>query len=116
MNESHYMFVYWIIGIFYDDIESLTLAVGIVRSFESVGSCLSFGIGAIQVTPMVNLIVAFVMFAITIPATSAVVFYVPEYPTDQSNPIEDTSSVDTPIKDGHDSAVASKIVKSGSLN
>lgn len=82
MNESHYMFVYWIIGTFYDDLESLTLAVGIVRSFESVGSCLSFGIGAAQVAPMVNLIVAFVMFGITVPATSAVVFMVPEYPVD----------------------------------
>jgi hypothetical protein len=43
MNESHYMFVYWILGAFFDDIETLTLAVGLLRSFESVGSCLSFG-------------------------------------------------------------------------
>jgi hypothetical protein len=49
MNESHYMFVYWILGAFFDDIETLTLAVGLLRSFESVGSCLSFGIGAAKI-------------------------------------------------------------------
>ncbi|KAK0636766.1 hypothetical protein B0T17DRAFT_89572 [Bombardia bombarda] len=80
LNESHYMFVYWIIGTFFDDIETLTLAVGIVRSFESVGSCLAFGIGASSASPMVNLILAFAMFGLTIPATSLVVFMVPERP------------------------------------
>ena len=80
LNESHYMFVYWLIGAFFDDIETLGLAVGIVRSFESVGSCLAFGIGAAQVAPMVNLVIAFAMFGFTIPATSAVVFMVPERP------------------------------------
>ncbi|KAK4183504.1 major facilitator superfamily domain-containing protein [Podospora australis] len=82
MNESHYMFVYWIVGAFFDDLETLTLAVSIVRTFESLGSCISFGIGAAQVPPMVNLIIAFSMFAFTIPATSVVVFMVPERPVD----------------------------------
>ncbi|KXJ87942.1 major facilitator superfamily domain-containing protein [Microdochium bolleyi] len=82
MNESHYMFVYWIVGTFFDDLETLTLAIGLLRSFESIGSCISFGIGAAKVRPMVNLIVAFVMFSITIPATTAAVFLVPEHPGD----------------------------------
>ena len=82
MNESHYMFVYWLLGAFFDDLETLTLAVGLMRSFESVGSCLSFGIGAVKVAPMVNLIVAFVMFAVTIPATFVATFLVPERPVD----------------------------------
>lgn len=73
-NESSYMFVYWIAGAFFDDLETLTLAVGIIRSFQSIGSCLSFGIGAAQVKPIVNLGISFAMFAITIPATSYVVF------------------------------------------
>jgi hypothetical protein len=83
MNESHYMFVYWILGAFFDDIETLTLAVGLLRSFESVGSCLSFGIGAAKIDPMVNLIVAFVMFSITIPSTFAATLLVPERPVDE---------------------------------
>jgi len=83
MNESHYVFVYWIIGAFNNDLETLTLTVGIVRSFESVGSAVSFGLGAAEgVSPMTNLIVAFVMFVICVPTTSAVVFEVPEHPVE----------------------------------
>ncbi|KAB5536260.1 major facilitator superfamily domain-containing protein [Coniochaeta sp. 2T2.1] len=103
-NESHYMFVYYICGAFFDDLETLTLAVGIVRSFESVGSCLSFGIGAAQVKPIVNLGIAFAMFAITIPATSYVVFLVPERPVDLSKTLRDdaSGSVDTAVDEGAD--------------
>ncbi|KAL4799464.1 major facilitator superfamily domain-containing protein [Aspergillus venezuelensis] len=90
MNESHYMFVYWLLGVFNDDLETLTLTVGIVRCFESVGSCLAFGIGAAEVSPMVNLIIAFVMFVLCIPTTSWVVFMVPEHP--ESAPKEDEAS------------------------
>ncbi|CAG5160883.1 uncharacterized protein ALTATR162_LOCUS5923 [Alternaria atra] len=68
---------------FFDDIETLTLAVGLLRSFESVGSCLAFGIGAAKIEPMANLIVAFVMFTITIPSTFAATFLVPERPIDE---------------------------------
>ncbi|KAF2001514.1 MFS general substrate transporter [Amniculicola lignicola CBS 123094] len=95
MNESHYMFVYWLLGAFFDDIETLTLAVGLLRSFESVGSCLSFGLGAVKMRPMINLIVAFVMFAITIPSTFAVTFLVPERPVDNREVVDsDGDSID----------------------
>lgn len=109
LNESHYMFVYWLIGAFFDDIETLGLAVGIVRSFESVGSCLAFGIGAAQVAPMVNLIIAFAMFGFTIPATSAVVFMVPERPINLRK-LEDgggSTSASSDV-DGEGVAVAAK--------
>ena len=89
MNESHYMFVYWIIGTFNNDLETLTLTVGIVRSFESVGSAVSFGLGAAKaLTAMTNLIVAFVMFVICIPTTSLVVFEVPEHPLEKGETLE----------------------------
>jgi hypothetical protein len=93
MNESHYMFVYWILGAFFDDIETLTLAVGLLRSFESVGSCISFGIGAAKIKPMVNLIVAFVMFAVTIPSTFFACFLVPERPIDERRALVENDSV-----------------------
>lgn len=77
------MFVYWLIGAFNNDLETLTLTVGLVRSFESVGSAVSYGLGAASgVAPMTNLIVAFVMFVICIPTTSLVVFEVPKHPVD----------------------------------
>lgn len=95
MNESHYMFVYWILGTFFDDIETLTLGVGLVRTFESVGSAVSFGVGAARTTPMVNLIIAFVAFTICIPTTFAVVWMVPERPVDNTLAPSDDSSIDT---------------------
>lgn len=60
------MFVYRTLGVFFDDIETLTLAVGLLRSFESGGSCLAFGVGAAKIEPMINLIITFVMFSITV--------------------------------------------------
>jgi hypothetical protein len=39
------MFVYWILGAFNNDLETLTLTVGTVPSFESVGSAVSYGLG-----------------------------------------------------------------------
>ncbi|CRK22403.1 hypothetical protein HYQ45_012096 [Verticillium longisporum] len=101
MNESHYMFAYWILGTFFDDIETLTLAVGLVRSFESLGSCLAFGVGAAKVAPMTNLIIACVMFSLSLPTTSCLVFLVPERPkehvlddTDESS--DEGKTVDAP--------------------
>lgn len=74
------MFTYWLVGVFFDDLETLSLAVGLIRSFESLGYCIAYGIGASAVSPMVNLAIAFAMFSITIPATSLLVFLVPERP------------------------------------
>ncbi|KAJ4361562.1 hypothetical protein N0V85_009392 [Neurospora sp. IMI 360204] len=106
LNESHYMFVYWLMGAFFDDLETLGLAVGIVRSFESVGSCLAFGIGAAQVAPMVNLIIAFAMFGFTIPATSAVVFMVPERPVNLRKVEEDGGGSTSSTSEGEVVVVA----------
>jgi hypothetical protein len=78
------MFVYWIIGTFFQDVETLTLAVGLVRSFESLGSCLAFGVGAAKVPSLTNLIVAFAMFCISLPSTSFAVFLVPERPAENA--------------------------------
>lgn len=114
MNESHYMFVYWIIGTFNNDLETLTLTVGIVRSFESAGSALSFGLGAAKaLTPMTNLIVAFVMFVICIPTTSLVVFEVPEHPLAKGDTLE--SNVDAVKADSRssDEGVSVKNIQAG---
>lgn len=101
LNESHYMFVYFMVGTFNNDVETLTLTVGIVRCFESVGACLAFGLGAAKISPMINLIVAFVAFGCCIPTTTAVVWLVPEHP-DEIDPtrlsdIEDESVKEIPV-------------------
>lgn len=110
MNESHYMFVYWIVGAFFDDLETLTLAIGLLRSFESIGSCIAFGVGAAQVSPMVNLIIAFVMFGITIPATSAVVMLVPEHPVDAKEGEHDGASLTDSRVTAHEAVVIAQAI------
>ncbi|KAL2190299.1 MFS general substrate transporter [Thermothelomyces heterothallicus CBS 203.75] len=116
LNESHYMFVYWIVGAFFDDIETLTLAVGLVRTFESVGSSIAFGIGASSASPMVNLIIAFAMFGFTIPATSLVVFMVPERPVDLRKKEIEASSVGESENVAPDETAAKAVEASGSSN
>ncbi|KAK3902932.1 major facilitator superfamily domain-containing protein [Staphylotrichum tortipilum] len=106
LNESHYMFVYWLVGAFFDDLETLTLAVSIVRTFESVGSSVSFGIGAASVKPMVSLIISIAMFGLTIPATSAVVFMVPDRPIDLRKDDASTSEESSSIEGAEPEKVA----------
>lgn len=96
------MFTYWLVGAFFDDLETLSLAVGLIRSIESLGYCIAYGIGASNIVPMVNLAVAFVMFSITIPATTRLVFLVPERPVTDAVarlPQEDESSTGSDGKD-----------------
>jgi hypothetical protein len=61
-NDSHFMFIYWRIGVSFDDLETLTLAVGIMPSFESIASCVSFCIVAAQVPPIVILFLFILKF------------------------------------------------------
>ena len=91
MNESHSVFVYWLMGTFDKDVETLTLTMGVIRSFESVGSALSNGIGAIRIKPMTNLIVAFVLFAVSVPTTAMLTFLVPDQPVDNTK-LDDAST------------------------
>ncbi|KAL4865480.1 hypothetical protein BDV12DRAFT_211053 [Aspergillus spectabilis] len=69
MNESHYIFVYWLLGHFDKDVETLSLTVGLMRTFESLGATLAFAAGSARTTPVVQLIISFVMFAVAIPST-----------------------------------------------
>lgn len=92
MNESHYIFVYWIVGTFDADVETVTLSVGIVRSFESLGAALAFGIGAARISPMINLAIAFAAFAICVPPTYMVTFLVPDHPRDNTKIESEASS------------------------
>jgi MFS family permease len=83
--------MYWIVGTFDADVETITLSVGIVRAFESVGSALAFGIGAARVQPMVNLTIAFVAFAVCIVPTYMVTFMVPDHPSEHGKSTEEVA-------------------------
>lgn len=58
----------------------VTLLVGIVRAFESLGSALAFGIDADRVQPIVTSTIAFMAFAICIVPTHVVTFIVLDHP------------------------------------
>lgn len=92
------MFSYYLVGAFFDDLETLSLAVGLIRSIESLGYCIAYGIGASNISPMINLAIAFVMFGLTIPATSRLVFLVPERPITDAvvHVVDDDVAVDDP--------------------
>jgi len=79
------MFVYWLIGAYFDDLETLTLAVGIMRSFESIASCVAFCIVAAQVSPIVILFLFIFMFiAEALDTTLPFVLLVPERPGERA--------------------------------
>jgi hypothetical protein len=90
MNESQYVFVNWMLGTFNNELETLTLSVGIMRAFESAGSAISFALGATsRVSTMTNLVVALVVYLICLPSTSLPAFEVPEHPVDGRRSAED---------------------------
>ncbi|KAL4864066.1 hypothetical protein BDV12DRAFT_205960 [Aspergillus spectabilis] len=78
MNESHYVFVYWLLGTLHEEPETINLAVGLMRTFESLGSTLAFAVGSARISPMKNLIVSFVLFVAAIPPTVGVTWLVPK--------------------------------------
>jgi hypothetical protein len=92
MNESHNVFVYWILGTFNNKLEALTLSVGMMRTFEYAGSAISSALGATsRVSPMTNLVVSLVVYFICIPSTSLLVLEVPEYAVDGLKPAGDAN-------------------------
>jgi hypothetical protein len=80
MNESHYIFVYWLLGNFDKNIQTVSLSVGLMRTFESLGATFAFAVGAARISPMTNLIISFVLFAAAVPTTIMVTWLLPEVP------------------------------------
>lgn len=73
------MWTYWILGTYDVHVDVLAYTTGILRSSESLGFAIAFGIGASKhVSLMVNLIVAFVVFWVSVPFTTYASFLVKE--------------------------------------
>ncbi len=84
MNESHVVLVFWLVGAFHADLESVTLGVGLINGFEALGATIANGLGAARISPMVDLAVAAAVFVCSIPTTLLVAWMVPECPSDTS--------------------------------
>jgi hypothetical protein len=78
----------------FHDNETFTLPVGLLCSFEPVGSCILFSIGAAKIKPIVNLIVELVMLVIPIPSMFAATTSVPGRPVDERGGSVDEKAVD----------------------
>ncbi|KAF7557268.1 hypothetical protein G7Z17_g807 [Cylindrodendrum hubeiense] len=64
------VWMYWMLGLFSDDLDTLAYTTGILRSAESVGFAAAYGIGSnSNISLMTNLAVSFVVFVVSVPFT-----------------------------------------------
>lgn len=63
--------MYWVLGTFDSEIDTLALTASILRSGESLGSCISYATGSARsVSLMTNLIIAAVVWFASVPSTT----------------------------------------------
>ncbi|ETN43936.1 uncharacterized protein HMPREF1541_11067 [Cyphellophora europaea CBS 101466] len=79
-NEAHIVFIFWLVGAFTRNAQTVTLACGLINGFEALGSTLANGIGAARIAPVANLWVAFGVFLCSVPPTIMVAWMVPRQP------------------------------------
>nr|XP_036580714.1 duf895 domain membrane protein [Colletotrichum truncatum]KAF6788709.1 duf895 domain membrane protein [Colletotrichum truncatum] len=64
------VWLYWTLGTFDVEADTIALSMGVLRSGESLGSALSYAVGSVRsASLMTNLIVSVVVFYIAVPAT-----------------------------------------------
>ncbi|KAK7431797.1 hypothetical protein QQZ08_001737 [Neonectria magnoliae] len=65
------LWLYWVMGTFDVEADTIALSMGVLRSGESLGSALAYAVGSVRsASLMTNLIVSVVVFYVGVPATS----------------------------------------------
>ncbi|OLN85053.1 UNC93-like protein 8 [Colletotrichum chlorophyti] len=65
------VWLYWALGTFDVEADTIALSMGVLRSGESLGSALSYAVGSVRsASLMTNLIVSVVVFYVGVPATT----------------------------------------------
>ncbi|PSN72921.1 MFS general substrate transporter [Corynespora cassiicola Philippines] len=83
--------LYWVLGSFDTDADTIALTMGVLRSGESLGQALAYAVGSVKsASLMTNLIVAVVMFYVAVPFTTWCAYLVPDRAPGEDN--EDTSA------------------------
>lgn len=78
-SQAATVWTYWILGTYDVHVDILAYTTGILRSSESLGFAIAYGIGASKhASLMANLIVAFVVFWVSVPFTTYASFLVKE--------------------------------------
>lgn len=69
-SNASVVWTYWILSVYTSDMDTLSNTTGLLRSAESLGFACAYGIGSKEnVSLMTNLIVSFVVFAVSVPFT-----------------------------------------------
>ncbi|KAK7536858.1 major facilitator superfamily domain-containing protein [Phyllosticta citribraziliensis] len=73
------VWLYWAVAAFDSDADAISVTVGILRAGQSLGEAFSYGVGAARSASLLtNLIVAFVVFFVSVPFTTWAAWIVPE--------------------------------------
>lgn len=74
--EAMQTYLYWLLGAKRGTQENgaVSRMTGIMRSWESIGSAIAYGIGATNVSDLNQMIIAFALWAFTVPFTMMAVF------------------------------------------
>ncbi|KAE8145186.1 major facilitator superfamily domain-containing protein [Aspergillus avenaceus] len=102
-SQASVVWTYWILGTYDIHVDVLAYTTGILRSVESLGFAIAFGIGASEnVSLMTNLIVAFVVFWVSVPFTTYASCLVQESPGDSCPEGDLTTKVPTVTEEARD--------------
>lgn len=87
-SNASVVWTYWILGTYDSHVDTLAYTTALLRSAESLGFAIAYGIGSSSRTSlMTNLVVSFVVFWISVPCTTYVAWKVQE-----GNPADDKST------------------------
>ncbi|CAK4034200.1 duf895 domain membrane [Lecanosticta acicola] len=98
------VWLYWALGTFDSEVDTISLSMGVLRSCESLGQACAYGVGASKASLMTNLIVTVVVFFISAPATS----WASHLINDRLNG-EDSDSDDLSLPDSGSATPASEV-------
>lgn len=96
------MWLYWALGSFDTEADTIALSMGILRSGESAGQAFAYAVGSVKsASLMTNLIIAVVTFYVAVPFTTWAAFLVRDRAPGEEG--EDSGSEDVVRVTGSDS-------------
>jgi hypothetical protein len=77
--EAQTVFLYWLVGTFPVKDGSMPRIMGVLRTFESVGSCLSYAVGATHWPPLNQCVLSFAFWVACLVPTTLAIMRVPSH-------------------------------------
>ena len=93
--EAQIAYVYWLVGTYHHADGTLERTVGVLRTCESIGSCLSYVVGATRWPFLNQAILSFALWLFCLIPTTFAVWLVPHHKIEKSlNEIQESDSLD----------------------